>query len=141
MAHRDGYTAFVSSGLGKRLATTLGLPQPVALRRHVPGRPLVDGPVLVGGHTEQPALSALRQGLTDAGATLVDDVPESARLGGVVVDLSAARTPADLEALRATLSPRPAAPGPVRPRRRRGARPVAHHVGGRSAPPSAPSRA
>ena len=105
MAHRDGYTAFVSSGLGKRLATTLGLPQPVALRRHVPGRPLVDGPVLVGGHTEQPALSALRQGLTDAGATLVDDVPESARLGGVVVDLSAARTPADLEALRATLSP------------------------------------
>ena len=35
MAHRDGYTAFVSSGLGKKLATTLGLPQPVALRRQV----------------------------------------------------------------------------------------------------------
>ena len=33
MAHRDGYTAFVSSGVGKRLATTLGLPQPVPLRR------------------------------------------------------------------------------------------------------------
>ena len=47
MAHRDGYTAFVSSGLGKKISTTLGLPQPVALRRHVPGRPLVDGPVLV----------------------------------------------------------------------------------------------
>ena len=29
MAHRDGYTAFVSSAVGKRLATTLGLPQPV----------------------------------------------------------------------------------------------------------------
>ena len=46
MAHRDGYTAFVSSGVGKKLATTLGLPQPVALRRQVPGRPLLDGPLL-----------------------------------------------------------------------------------------------
>ena len=105
MAHRDGYTAFVASGLGKKLATTLGLPQPVALRRHVPGRPLVDGPVLVGGHAETPALAALRDGLTDAGATLVDAVPEVGRLGGVLVDLSAAEGPADLEALRATLGP------------------------------------
>ena len=64
MAHRDGYTAFVSSGVGKRLATTLGLPQPVPLRRHVPGRPLVDGPVLAAGHADAPALTALRDGLT-----------------------------------------------------------------------------
>ena len=105
MAHRDGYTAFVASGLGKKLATTLGLPQPVALRRHVPGRPLVDGPVLVGGHAETPALAALRDGLTDAGAALVEEVPETGRLGGVLVDLSAAEGPGDLEALRATLGP------------------------------------
>ena len=105
MAHRDGYTAFVASGLGKKLATTLGLPQPVALRRHVPGRPLVDGPVLVGGHAETPALAALRDGLTDAGAALVEEVPETGRLGGVLVDLSAAEGPADLEALRSTLGP------------------------------------
>ena len=52
MAHRDGYTAFVASGLGKKLATTLGLPQPVALRRHVPGRPLVDGPSTGAGAAE-----------------------------------------------------------------------------------------
>ena len=105
MAHRDAYTALVSSGAGKKVASALGLPQPVALRRHVPGRPLVDGPVLVGGHAATPALAALRDGLLAAGATLVDAVPEDARLGGVVVDLSAARTPADLEALRATLGP------------------------------------
>jgi len=105
MAHRDGYTAFVSSGLGKKLATTLGLPQPVALRRQVPGRPLVDGPVLVGGHADTPALAALRDGLTGAGATLVEEVPEAGRLGGVVVDLTAAQGPADLEALRATVGP------------------------------------
>ena len=105
MAHRDGYTAFVSSGFGKKISTMLGLPQPVPLRRHVPGRPLVDGPVLVGGHGTTPALAALRGDLTAAGATLVDEVPAEGRLGGVVVDLSAASTPADLEALRATLGP------------------------------------
>lgn len=105
MAHRDGYTAFVSSGFGKKISTTLGLPQPVPLRRHVPGRPLVDGPVLVGGHGATPALAALRADLTAAGATLVDELPDEGRLGGVVVDLSAASTPTDLEALRATLAP------------------------------------
>ncbi len=105
MAHRDGYTAFVSSGLGKKISTTLGLPQPVALRRHVPGRPLVDGPVLVGGHGATPALAALSDDLGAKGATLVDELPEEGRLGGVVVDLSAASNPADLEALRATLGP------------------------------------
>jgi 3-oxoacyl-[acyl-carrier protein] reductase len=105
MAHRDGYTAFVSSSLGKKLATTLGLPQPVALRRQVPGRPLLDGPLLVGGHGDLPAVAALRDALTGAGATLVDEVPETGRLGGVVVDLTAADGPADLESLRATLAP------------------------------------
>ncbi len=105
MPRSDGYTSFVHSGLGKKLATTLGLPQPVPLRRHAPGRPLVDGPVLVGGHADTPALAALRDGLAGAGATLVEAVPEGARLGGVVVDLSAAQTPADLESLRATLAP------------------------------------
>ena len=105
MAHQDGYTAFVSSGLGKRLAGTLGLPQPVALRRQVPGRPLVDGPVLVGGHGNTPALTALRDGLTAAGAVVLDELPETGRLGGVVVDLSEADGPGDLESLRATLGP------------------------------------
>ena len=105
MTRRDGYTSFVSSGVGHKIASTLGLPQPVPLRRHVPGRPLVDGPVLVGGHADTPALAALRDGLVEAGATLVDTVPEGTRLGAVVVDLTAARTPADLESLRATLAP------------------------------------
>src|SRR6185503_7318117 len=52
-----------------------------------------------------PALTALRDGLAAAGAPLVEAVPESGRLGGVVVDLTAARDPADLESLRATLAP------------------------------------
>jgi 3-oxoacyl-[acyl-carrier protein] reductase len=105
MAHRDAYTTFVSTGAGRKIASTLGLPQPVALRRHEPGAPLVDGPVLVGGHADTPALAALRDGMEAAGARLVDEVPDDDRLGGVVVDLTAVTTPADLESLRATLGP------------------------------------
>ncbi|WP_299445120.1 3-oxoacyl-ACP reductase [uncultured Phycicoccus sp.] len=105
MARSDGYTSFVNSGVGAKLATALGLPRPVPLRRHSPGAPLVDGPVLVGGHADTPAVAALRAGLTSAGATLTEVVPETGRLGGVVVDLTAAETPADLESLRATLAP------------------------------------
>ncbi|MDF3043920.1 MAG: 3-oxoacyl-ACP reductase [Ornithinibacter sp.] len=105
MAHSDAYTAFVSTGAGTRIAGALGLPQPVALRRHEAGRSLVDGPVLVGGHGDMPALLALRAGLERAGAPLVDDVPAEDRLGGVVVDMTAVTTPADLESLRATLGP------------------------------------
>lgn len=105
MTHRDGYTSFVSGGLGRKLASTLGLPQPVGLRRYTPGAALLDGPLLVGGHGATPAVTALRGGLTAAGAQLVEAVPEAARLGGVLVDLTAAQSPADLESLRATLAP------------------------------------
>lgn len=45
----DKYTAFVSRGAGRAAARKLGLPQPVVLRRHAPGQPLVEGPVLVQG--------------------------------------------------------------------------------------------
>ncbi|MDQ0276177.1 3-oxoacyl-[acyl-carrier protein] reductase [Arthrobacter silviterrae] len=48
----DKYTEFVSRGLGKDLAKRLGLPQPAVLRRYEPGAPLVQGPVLVLGHSE-----------------------------------------------------------------------------------------
>jgi 3-oxoacyl-[acyl-carrier protein] reductase len=105
MPAADGYTTFVSSGIGRKLAATLGLPQPVPLRRYQPGAPLVEGPVLAGGHGDTPALSVLREGLVAAGVSLVDTVPEDQRLGGVVVDLTAAESPEDLESLRATLAP------------------------------------
>jgi 3-oxoacyl-[acyl-carrier protein] reductase len=101
----DAYTTFVSQGFGKKLASTLGLPQPVPLRRYTPGGALVDGPVLLGGLGDTPVLAGVRQGIAAAGATLVEAVAPDVRLGGVVVDLSAAETPADLESLRAVLGP------------------------------------
>jgi 3-oxoacyl-[acyl-carrier protein] reductase len=61
--------------------------------------------VLAAGHADTPALTALRGGLTTAGATLVEAVPDAGRLGGVVVDLTAVEQPGDLESLRAVLGP------------------------------------
>lgn len=52
MSQTDGYTRFVNRPLGKRVAKTIGLPQPVPLRRHNKGDRLVTGPILVLGDTE-----------------------------------------------------------------------------------------
>ena len=45
----DRYTSFVNSGPGSFLSRQLGLPQPVQLRRHEPGDPVLHGPALLGG--------------------------------------------------------------------------------------------
>ena len=45
----DTYLDLVNSGLTGTWAKKLGLPRPAVLRRHTPGDPLLDGPVLVLG--------------------------------------------------------------------------------------------
>jgi 3-oxoacyl-[acyl-carrier protein] reductase len=91
----DKYTRFVSHGLGKDIAKRLGLPQPVALRRHEPGRPLIEGPVLVQGSTG---------GTDELAATLLAwnlDVRRHAipkeKLGAIILVLDDLAHPSDLE--------------------------------------------
>ena len=91
----DKYTRLVSHGLGKDLAKRLGLPQPVVLRRHEPGRPLIDGPVLVQGSTG---------GADELAATLLDwnlDVRRHAipkeKLGAIILVLDELAHPGDFE--------------------------------------------
>ncbi|MCU1548868.1 MAG: 3-oxoacyl-ACP reductase [Arthrobacter sp.] len=91
----DKYTQFVSRGFGKDLAKRLGLPQPVVLRRHQPGDPLVDGPVLVQGSTS---------GADELASTLLDwnlDVRRHAvpreKLGAIILVLDELAHPEDLE--------------------------------------------
>ena len=50
----DTYSDLVNSKVGKQVASRLGLPRPVRLRRYAPGEPLVPGPVLVAGVGEAP---------------------------------------------------------------------------------------
>ena len=91
----DKYTQFVSHGLGKDIARRLSLPQPVALRRYQPGRPLIEGPVLVQGSTG---------GADDLAATLLSwnlDVRRHAipkeKLGAIILVLDELAHPGDLE--------------------------------------------
>ena len=44
----DRYHRIANSGLGGRVVKTIGLPQPAEIERHEPGKPVVDGPVLLG---------------------------------------------------------------------------------------------
>ncbi|GAA3279557.1 3-oxoacyl-ACP reductase [Paenarthrobacter aurescens] len=90
----DKYTQLVSRGLGKDVAKRLGLPQPVVLRRHQPGAPLVTGPVLVSGDSA---------GADDLATTMLGwglDVRRNAlpkeKLGAIVLVLDAVQHPEDL---------------------------------------------
>ena len=97
------YGQFVSGGIGKQLATTLGLPRPSRLRRHKLGGSLVPGEVLVAGHGDAPVAERVRHLLADAGVTVASQ--PSTSVAGVVLDLTAIETPADLETLRGVIAP------------------------------------
>ncbi len=101
----DAYTQFVNSTIGRQIAGRTGMPRPATLRRYTPGSPIIDGTVLVGGHGEAPLARRVAAYLTGEGVDVVAEQPAGGRLAAVVADLSAARSPADLESLRALVAP------------------------------------
>ena len=108
MSGIDGYTKFVNGGFGKKIAGTVGLPQPTVLRRYAVGQQLIEGPAAIAGIGDAPALDAVRSVLSDAGANVVDaqsDSEYNEKLSAVVFDATAARTLDQLQQLRATVGP------------------------------------
>src|SRR6478752_3999297 len=99
------YAGLVNSPVGRRLATQLGLPRPVRLRRYAVGDPLIDGPVVVGGPGEAPVAARVRDLLKVEGVQCWDAAAEGQRVSAVVADLTALEGPADLETLRALVGP------------------------------------
>ncbi|HQK30544.1 MAG TPA: 3-oxoacyl-ACP reductase [Phycicoccus sp.] len=97
------YGKFVSGGVGKQLATALGLPRPTRLRRYKPGASLIPGAVLVAAHGEGAVAGRVRAIVETAGVS-VATMP-STSVAAVVVDLTDIEGPADLETLRATVAP------------------------------------
>ena len=97
------YGKFVSGGVGKQLATALGLPRPTRLRRYKPGAALIPGAVLVAAHGDGAVAGTVRQ-LLGAADIAVASMPSSS-VAGVVVDLTELHGPADLESLRTTVAP------------------------------------
>jgi 3-oxoacyl-[acyl-carrier protein] reductase len=95
----------VNSPIGAKLASTVGLPRPVVLRRYRAGDPIAPGPVLVGS-TAGPAPAGLVELIGRTGAETRTDADEDIRWGALVLDAREVATPADLAGLRAFLTPR-----------------------------------
>jgi 3-oxoacyl-[acyl-carrier protein] reductase len=101
----DTYSDLVNSKVGKQVASRLGLPRPARLRRYAPGEPLVPGPVLVGGLGSAPLAARAAALLRGESVEVVSVVPEGARVGAVVLDVSQATQLTDLDVFRAMLGP------------------------------------
>ena len=100
----DRYLNLVNSPVGSAVASRVGLPQPVRLRRYVAGDPLLPGPAVLGSTSGKPT-AALRKALTSAGAEVLDSIAEGDRIGAAVLDARSVATPSDLGALREFLAP------------------------------------
>ncbi|GAA5230290.1 3-oxoacyl-ACP reductase [Arthrobacter cryoconiti] len=95
-AQIDKYTQFVSRGFGKDLAKRLGLPQPAILRRYSPGAPLVEGPVLVVGHTS--GADSVASVLLSWGLDVRRHATPKEKLGAIVLVLDELAHPDQLSA-------------------------------------------
>ncbi|MEI2775514.1 MAG: 3-oxoacyl-ACP reductase [Tetrasphaera sp.] len=99
----DRYSALVSSGIGKQVATALGLPRPSRLRRHEVGAAVMPGAVLVAGAADSPLAECIRELL--GGWDVAVATQPSTSVAGVVLDMTGIMTPGVLEQLRFALAP------------------------------------
>ena len=92
----DRYLHVVNSGLGKTVASRLGLPRPAVLRRYEPGAPLLPGPLLLG------ATPGSKLDLAGAlsGAEVQTADADQTRWGALVLDATGLASVADLAAIR-----------------------------------------
>ncbi len=99
----DRYQQLANSPLGKQLATTLGLPVPVRLRRYEPGQAVAAGPVLVGDAPGGRLLGAVRDICAAIGADVREEVGSATangeRLGALVFDATGIDDSGQLAAL------------------------------------------
>jgi 3-oxoacyl-[acyl-carrier protein] reductase len=101
----DRYLDLVNSPIGAALAARLGLPRPAVLRRYQPGAPLLPGPLLLGSATGA-VRAGLAELLTRIGADVRTGNGDSDRWGGLVLDATQLRVPADLGGVRTFLGGR-----------------------------------
>jgi 3-oxoacyl-[acyl-carrier protein] reductase len=99
------YATLVNSAVGRKLAAQLGLPRPARLRRYAVGAPLLEGPVLVGGHGEAPLAARARELLAAEHLEAVDAAGPGVQVAGIIADLTDIDEPADLETLRGLVGP------------------------------------
>ncbi|TWP38919.1 3-oxoacyl-ACP reductase [Leekyejoonella antrihumi] len=104
----DKYAQLVNHGIGKKVATQVGLPRPPRLRRYEPGQELLEGPAAVGGIGQSPVTQTVAAVIKASGGAVVDaaaDTTYADKPAAVVFDATAARTLKELEELRAAVGP------------------------------------
>ncbi|MCV9995996.1 3-oxoacyl-ACP reductase [Paeniglutamicibacter sp. ZC-3] len=92
----DKYLELVNSGFTKKLAKSLGLPRPSILRRHVPGAPLLPGPLLLLGNS--PSTQELADTLLGWGLDVRRHAVGVSTLGGILLLLDDLIAPEGLSA-------------------------------------------
>jgi 3-oxoacyl-[acyl-carrier protein] reductase len=98
----DRYLDLVNSGVGKNVASRLGLPRPAVLRRYQPDAPLLPGPLLLGA---TPASKVeLAEVLRAAGADVRSDGGDTT-WGALVLDATGVDAVAGLAAVRDFFAP------------------------------------
>ncbi|NUT53564.1 MAG: 3-oxoacyl-ACP reductase [Saccharothrix sp.] len=100
----DRYQSFARSGLGRFVVGKLGLPDPYPLRRHSPGTPPLDGPVLLGGGGRllDPVGAVVKSMGLDVRSghdDTADDTADGVRHGALVFDASGIDTVEGLRGL------------------------------------------
>jgi 3-oxoacyl-[acyl-carrier protein] reductase len=101
----DRYLGLVNSPFGSAVATRVGLPRPVPLRRYERDAPLLPGPVLLGSATSA-VPAGLAELLAAAGAEVATVESEDDHWGALVLDATDVSTPAQLGGVRTFLAGR-----------------------------------
>ncbi|HWP18366.1 MAG TPA: 3-oxoacyl-ACP reductase [Burkholderiaceae bacterium] len=104
----DRYIDFVNSPLGQRLASALGLPQPVPLQRWQPRAPEFPGPVLIEAAPGGELAEAAARALAGLGASVLPASQATAQAGchALVLDATGVRASGELRVLYDFFHPR-----------------------------------
>jgi 3-oxoacyl-[acyl-carrier protein] reductase len=85
----DRYTQLINTPVGRLVSKQVGLPQPVNLQRYEAGRPVIDGPVLLGGQSAARCAPAVARTLAEIGAEVHTPMVDSLRSAAAAAGLDA----------------------------------------------------
>jgi 3-oxoacyl-[acyl-carrier protein] reductase len=86
----DRYQQLVNTPIGRIVTKQIGLPQPVPLKRWKPGRPIIDGPVLLGAAPGSGVAEPIARVLSAVGAQTSTPLQDEARRAAADAGLDAA---------------------------------------------------
>ncbi len=103
----DRYSQLVNTPIGRIVSKQVGLPSPVRLERYEPGRPVIDGPVLLGGAAGGRLGDPVRSVLGEIGAEVFASLPgaEDQTFKALIFDATGIGTTDELRETWAFFSP------------------------------------